>query len=496
MCYTLAILIYFAPLFNCSFFLMPRATTKKSVGSKLSQPQFIASLFVLAIIAVIGAVGYLGYGFGTKAETGPVSSATLQITAKTINTGEAAGFNVVPASGVWARKAVLELKAVTSPINVTRMAIQTATYNGISPFSPADIESIRIRDIVSGQILGVGTPAAASAITEVSFTSPLLVSTSNAKTLEVLVLFKQVQPTSVCTVASTCARSGNHSIQKIAKGITTGEWSSAYATLPNVLAYDAVTGLPVTKITLTEQAGSAPVSVLRKLVPAVSKISLSNTKIGFGTAQDLFKFIVKASYGPGIGGTPSGSIGFKAFTVQLKATSGMSVNNIVLYRGSTPLIPGFSSSTGSSGDYSVFIDGKQSTSTVPSILGSGVSPRRLTFVLTNEAAASSAGVAYTIKATPIRIDSSLSSASISTNLMTYPAKAAITGCLTKDANAQAAISVYGGTASAHSYGFFWTDRSESPHSDALCTNGGSKDFSSDSFIVPSVNTISETLSYP
>ena len=269
---------------------------------------------------------------------------------------------------------------------------------------------------------------------------------------------------SVSGATSGVHRSGMAPALGLKSGLVSGEWDSNYAgSVLNIRTTGQASGERVYGANTSAGHGNAQIS--RKSKPTVTKQSLSSTTLA-NIDQDLIKFQVAAD--------AQGSIAVKqmVFNVSL---AGVSLSNFRLRKGSTDM---------ALGDIAVVSDNGTDLEA-----GSLASSTLVIVSFTNEETIVGSGNVYTLHA---NVSGASAGDNVSISFARDTSSSVVTGYLVNSAafgSLASSASIYNistgaapaGTANATGT-FLWSDNSEVPHSSAVGTAGGSRDWTNDVYV--------------
>lgn len=319
--------------------------------------------------------------------------------------------------------------------------------------------------------------------------SPITIPAGTSQSFQVWAKLNPTQASSSVAGATTgVSRSGNVVAAGLVSGLQTGEWDSNYANKFNVRATGLASGSRVYASSTNAVGGVVGNNfVLRKSKPIVTRQALSTTTLASGADLDLYKFQVAAD--------PAGSISLKkiVFSLAFSTTtnSTLSLSNFRVRRGAQDLTT----------NQTRIINGVSGSDLTSGTLNSGAAASATARVLvefTNEETISGSGNVYTLHATVGGTVNSGDSVTVSffrtTSTLATTAVSSTTGYLTNDyVTDTTAINVGGphidtSVAPSNVIGqngigtFVWSDQSETPHSDAQGSAGGSRDWTNDIFV--------------
>jgi hypothetical protein len=258
------------------------------------------------------------------------------------------------------------------------------------------------------------------------------------------------------------ARSGHAPALGLSSGLTTGEWDLNYAGMLNLRSIGAASG---ERVYANTGAAHGNAQVLRATYPIVSKQALTSTTLA-NTDMDLIKFQVAAN--------SSGSIAFKQAVFKLAVNGTVTLSNWVLYRGSQVV---------TDADYTILDAVAGTDLKTGSINADGFVA--VAFAPGNEDGISGSGNVYSLRAT---VAGAGSGESVTLSFLRDTGMP-VTGYIEDAAFGSFAAGVFSiDTANAPSGAgaatgtFLWSDNSEVPHSPAVGTDGGSRDWTNDLYV--------------
>ncbi|MEO5928014.1 MAG: hypothetical protein ABIO72_04815 [Patescibacteria group bacterium] len=371
---------------------------------------------------------------------------------------------VVAGKDVWVPFAQYKASAQFEQMEIDRAAILASSTAGLSSdnavFSMIAVASggaVKGSDILS---------SGASGTKDVDLSSnKLIVPKDGSVNFQLWGKLSNIQSSSSVSGATTGVhRSGMAPALGLKSGITTGEWDSNYAgAVLNIRTTGQASGERVYAASTNATHGNAQVS--RKTKPTVTKQSLSSTTLA-NIDQDLLKFQVAAD--------AQGSVAVKQMVFNL-SVNGVTLSNFRLRKGSTDMALGDIAVVSSNGtDLEA-----GTTSTGGYVVVS----------FTNEETIVGSGNVYTLHA---NVSGAGSGDNVSVSFYRDPAAPVVTGYLVNSsaiAPLPSNASIYNidtavapdGTADALG-SFLWSDNSEVPHSSAVGTSGGSRDWTNDVYV--------------
>lgn len=277
---------------------------------------------------------------------------------------------------------------------------------------------------------------------------------------------------SVSGATTGVARAGHVPTVGINSSLVTGEWDSNYASKLNIRATGAASG---EKVYAATGASNGNVMQLRKTQPIVTKQSLSSATLA-NVDQDLIRFQVSAD--------SAGSVAWKQATFSISKSSAVALSNFRLRRGSSDISTSIIAITNATSGADLL------TTSVPAAVNSVTVV--VSFQPGQEEAISGSGNVYTLHAT---VSGAASGQNVTTQFYRDPNSTAVTGYL-------ASTFAFGGWASSANVfhvdstaspsssplvnvatgTFVWADNSEVPHSSAVGTSSGSRDWTNDLYV--------------
>jgi hypothetical protein len=286
-----------------------------------------------------------------------------------------------------------------------------------------------------------------------------------------------VQSSSSVSGATTGVhRSGMAASLGLMSGLVSGEWDSNYFQSTNIRATGQASGERIYASSTNATHGN--IQVTRKTKPTVTKQSLSSTTLA-NIDQDLMKFQVAAD--------AQGSIALKQVMFSISKTSGLTLSNFRVRKGSTEMALGdfavnYASTTGGLTDLET------------GSLGTTQNSGTVIVSFTNEESISGSGNVYTLHAT---VSGAVSGQNVSLSFLRDSSSSVVTGYLVSNTffgnNFSSSTDIYHidtavapdaslvGAANATGT-FLWSDSSEVPHSAAVGTSGGSRDWTNDVYV--------------
>ncbi len=391
-----------------------------------------------------------------------ISGGTLTITTNSLRTGTI----LVAGTDTWQDVAGYRATAQNEDIRIEKIAVS-------STGDAANFTQVAIA--MDGAAKGWDIlPAGTMRYKTIDFTgSPINVMRNTSVNFNIWAKLAATQASSTVSGATSgVARSGNSFTLGIASGIESGDdaWNSNYLDKMNVRAVGIGSGNIVyaTSATmLTNLSGNT--FVVRKSKPTITQQALSTTTLSAGQQMDLYKFQVSAD--------GAGSIALKkvTFVVSVSTTTGSSLtlSNFRVRKGSTEI----------STDDVIITDRHGADVEALNFGAATSSPRIVVNFLSSsggEETISGSGTVYTLVATVAGPVVAGDQVSTSIERSTDIAAGNLTGYLGGDYGvAIAGRSLETGTvpgASTSTAAFIWSDLSEIPHSDALGSAGGSRDW--------------------
>ena len=377
---------------------------------------------------------------------------------------------VVAGKDAWVPFAQYKATAQYEAVEIDRIAVLASSTIGLTSDN-ADFSAIAIAS--GGAVKGWDTlSSGATGTKDVDLSAnKLVVPKDGSLQFQVWAKLANVQASSTVSGATTgILRSGHAPALGLRSGLTTGEWDSNYATNLNVRSTGQASGERVYAAT---GAAHGNALIARKSVPIVTKQSLSSTTLT-NIDQDLLKFQVAAD--------SAGSIAWKQVAVDVSKTAGIVLSNFRLRRGATDMDTSVYAITNATSAADL-VSGSLATGDVsPSIV--------VSFKPGQEESISGSGNVYTIHAT-VSGASTGRQVALSFRRETNTSVVA-TGYLTNNPVGIFATStnmfhldtgvtptVQGSGSAAFAGTFLWADNSEVPHSQALGTASGSRDWTND-----------------
>lgn len=387
---------------------------------------------------------------------------------------------VVAGKDVWVPFAQYKATAQFEAIELDRIAIfASGTAAGTTHNSDNAVYAaiaVASGGAVKGQdILGAGT----TGTKDISLANnKIVVPKDGSVQFQLWAKLSNVMSSSSVSGATTGVhRSGMTPTLGLKNGLMTGEWDSNYFQSTNIRATGQSSGERVYASSTNATHGNGMVT--RKSKPTVTKQSLSSTTLA-NIDQDLIKFQVAAD--------AAGSIALKQVMFSISKTSATTLSSFRVRKGSTDMALGdfainYSSSTGTGED-------------IETGTGLGVEQNSGFIIVsfTNEESVSGSGNVYTLHAT---VSGAVSGQNVSLSFLRDPTTSVVTGYLISNVgygsnlatstdiynistNAAPSAAVYGNVNATGT--FLWSDVSEVPHSTAVGSSGGSRDWTNDVYI--------------
>lgn len=400
---------------------------------------------------------------------------------------------VVAGKDAWVQLAQYKATAQYEQLSIDRIAVVASSTAGTvvtlggsaAAADDADFSAIAVAQ--GGAVKGQDVlPSGATGTKDIDLTvNPITVPKDGSVQFQIWGKLANVQASSTVGGATAgVARSGHAPAVGLRKGISGGEWDSNYIsstncpTAGNQCLNIRSTGVASGERVYADQGAShGNLMALRKTQPIVTKQSLSSTTLA-NIDMDLLKFQVAAD--------SAGSIAWKQAVIDFSKTSGVTLTNFRLRRGATDLNTSvYAITSATSGADLTTGSGLTTTSTSGSIV--------VSFAPGQEEAISGSGNVYTIHAT---VSGAVAGQNVSLTFRRETNTTSVVGgYLTNNPISTFATSTNvfhidtGVTAAAQGSGlagfmgtFLWSDNSEVPHSSALGTAGGSRDWINDTFV--------------
>ncbi|MFH1078422.1 MAG: hypothetical protein V1745_04060 [Patescibacteria group bacterium] len=286
-----------------------------------------------------------------------------------------------------------------------------------------------------------------------------------------------IQSSSSVTGATTGVhRSGMAPAMGLKSGLMTGEWDNNYYLNANIRSTGQASGERIYASTTNAAHGNTMVT--RKTKPTVTKQSLSSTTLA-NIDQDLIKFQVAAD--------SAGTVGVKQVVFSIAKTAAVTLSNFRVRKGASDMALAdvavtYTSSTGVATDVE--------TGTIAANQAAGY----VVVSFTNEETIVGSGNVYTLHAT---VSGAASGQNLSLSFYRDANAPVVTGYVASNYNVSPVASstaIYvidtNVTPSTTEQGhtsiklgtFMWSDMSEVPHSSALGTAGGSRDWTNDVYV--------------
>ncbi len=369
----------------------------------------------------------------------------------------------------WVPFAQYKATAQYEDVMIDRIAV-TSTAGAAN----ADNADYRMVAIASGGAVK-GSDQLPSGITgtkDIDLTvNPLTVPKDSSITFQIWVKLSNVQASgSVNGLVNGVARSGHAPGMGLMASSTGSEWSAAeygYGTKLNVRSTGAASG---ERVYAAVGAANGNSMVLRKSVPVVTKQSLSSTTLA-NSDQDLIKFQVAAD--------SAGSIALKQVVFTFSKSSGVTLSNFRMRRGSTDITP--------TSAYAI-TNGTSTADLTNGSIPAGVSSGYIVFAMApgQEESISGSGNVYTLHAT---VSATSGAQNVSVSFLKDSSNPIVTGYI----NNSYGFGVFGSSSnifnidtqvspsgvSSATGTFVWSDNSEVPHSSAAET---SRDWTNDVYV--------------
>lgn len=384
---------------------------------------------------------------------------------------------VVAGKDVWVPFAQYKASAQFEAIELDRVAI-LASSTGSNLYDNAVFSSVAVAS--GGAVKGQDILSAGSTGTKDIDLSAnkIVVPKDGSVQFQLWGKLSNIQSSSsVSGATSGVHRSGMVPSLGLKSGLTSGEWDNNYFASLNIRSTGQASGERV--YASGTSAGAGNIQITRKTKPTVTKQSLSSTTLA-NIDQDLMKFQVAAD--------AQGSVAVKQVAFTISKTSSLSLGNFRVRKGSTDM---------ALGDYAVTYVSSTAKDVESGTLGTNENTGTLIVSFTNEETIVGSGNVYTLHAT---VSGAVSGQNVSLSFLRDSTSRLVTGYLRSNV-------MYGGLASStdiylidpstaptttqnpaelsatHATGtFLWSDNSEVPHSPALGTSGGSRDWTNDVYV--------------
>jgi hypothetical protein len=384
---------------------------------------------------------------------------------------------VVAGKDVWVPFASYKATAQYEAVVLDRIAVLASSTAGsaASDNSALTVVAIASAGVVKGQdILSSG----ASGTKDIDLTNnKITVPKDGSVSFQVWAKLSATQASSTVSGATSGVhRSGMLPAMGLKDSLITGEWDANYYTSANIRATGLASGERVYASTTNAAHGNNMVT--RKSKPIVTKQALSSTTLA-NIDQDLIKFQVAAD--------SAGSVALKQVTFSLSKGSATTLSNFRVRRGSSDMTLADFAVTYTS---STREDHDVESGTIAAIQSAGY----ITVSFTNEETVSGSGNVYTLHAT---VAGAASGQNVSLSFYRDANAPIVTGYLTSNfavsplATSTDIYSVDVGVAPSstpasptrfYAGTFLWSDNSEVPHSSAVGTSAGSRDWTNDVYV--------------
>ncbi|MBU1348916.1 hypothetical protein KJ781_02510 [Patescibacteria group bacterium] len=379
---------------------------------------------------------------------------------------------VVAGKDVWVPFASYKATAQYEAVEIDRLAILASSTAGLSSDN-AVYTSIAVASGGAVKASGILSSGAIGTKDIDLSASKLVIPKDGTVSFQLWAKLSSVQASSTVTGATTGVhRSGSSPALGLKSGLMTGEWDASYYLSANIHALGQASGEVLYASTTNATHGNAMVT--RKTKPTVTKQSLSSTILA-NADMDLIKFQVAAD--------SAGTVGLKQVVFSLSKTSALTLANFRVRKGASDMALADVAIT-----YSSTTEKNVETGTIDAIEAGGY----IVVSFTNEEQISGSGNVYTLHAT---VGGAASGQNMSLSFYRDANAPVVTGYLdnsfavsplvssasifTIDVSA-APSSTPAGTFYAGT--FLWSDMSEVPHSSALGTSGGSRDWTNDVYV--------------
>lgn len=384
---------------------------------------------------------------------------------------------VVAGKDVWVPFASYKATAQYEAVELDRVAVLASSTAGSAASDNAALSVIAIASagVVKGQdILSSG----ATGTKDIDLTNnKITVPKDGSVSFQLWAKLSAVQASSTVSGATTGVhRSGVLPALGLDHAQITGEWDSNYYDSANIRATGIASGERVYASTTNAAHGNNMVT--RKSKPIVTKQALSSTTLA-NIDQDLIKFQVAAD--------SAGTIALKQVVFSLAKGSATTLSNFRVRRGSSDMAladfaVNYSSTTG--------VETDVEAGTIAANQASG----QIVVSFTNEETVSGSGNVYTLHAT---VAGAASGQNVALSFYRDANAPIVTGYLTSDFAvsplatsteiftidvASAASSTPASPTRFYAGTFLWSDNSEVPHSSALGTSAGSRDWTNDVYV--------------
>lgn len=382
---------------------------------------------------------------------------------------------VVAGKDVWVPFAQYKASAQFEAMEIDRVAVLASSTSGLNSdnavFSAVAVASggaVKGQDILSSGSTGTKDVDLSS--------NKIVVPKDGSVNFQLWGKLSNVQSSSSVSGANSGVhRSGMAPALGLKSGLVSGEWDSNYAgSVLNIRTTGQASGERV--YGANTSAGHGNAQITRKSKPTITKQSLSSTTLA-NIDQDLLKFQVAAD--------AQGSVAVKQMVFNLSKTSATTLSNFRLRKGSTDMALGdlaiTCASCGAGGANSDLESGSLTAATTSAMV---------VVSFTNEETIVGSGNVYTLHA---NVSGATSGQNVSISFTRDSSVSIVTGYLVNNVafgSLAASTDIYNISATsaaptlqASATGtFLWSDNSEVPHSSAVGTSGGSRDWTNDVYV--------------
>lgn len=377
---------------------------------------------------------------------------------------------VVAGKDAWVPMAQYKATAQYEVVNIDRLAVLASSTSGLVADN-ADYAMVAVAS--NGAVKGMDSlSAGATGTKDIDLTTNnIVVPKDGSVQFQLWAKLSAVQASGSVGGATTgVSRSGHAPALGLMSSSTGSEWNIAdygYGSKLNVRSTGAASG---ERIYAATGAAHGNIMVLRKTQPIVTKQSLSSTTLA-NIDQDLVKWQVAAD--------SAGSVAWKQVIFSFSKSAAVALSNFRLRRGATDL---------DTAVYSIN-NGTTTIDLLTGSLGAGVNSGYIVVSMKpgQEESISGSGNVYTLHAT---VSGAASGQNVTLSFLRDSTNPVVTGYLANGAfgvfvNNTSIFHIDTGvspTAAAATGTFVWADNSEVPHSSALGTAGGSRDWTNDLYV--------------
>lgn len=382
---------------------------------------------------------------------------------------------VVAGKDVWVPFASYKATAQYEAMEIDRVAILASSTNGAAQADNAVFTAVAIASggaVKGSDILSSG----ATGTKDIDLSAnKLVVPKDGSVSFQLWAKLSAVQASSTVSGATSGVhRSGMQPALGLKSGLVTGEWDSNYYLNANIRATGQASGERVYASSTNATHGN--LMVTRKTKPTVTKQSLSSTTLA-NVDQDLIKFQVAAD--------SAGTVGLKQVIFSLSKTSATSLANFRVRKGASDM---------ALADVAVTYTSTTAKDVEAGTINANEGGGYIVVTFTNEETIVGSGNVYTLHAT---VSGAVSGQNVSLSFYKDANAPVATGYLLSNYAVSPAVAstdifvidthtVPSSTtplATSIKLGtFLWSDMSEVPHSSALGSAGGSRDWTNDVYV--------------